>query len=75
MKKTIWLTLFIALIVVNALAMAAEAYGALVIPIPYRLAIVLAISLVTLVFCGAWQLMRGAESEVPASHDKTTKDS
>lgn len=63
MKKTIWLTLLIALIVVNGLAMAAEAYSGIVIPLPYRLVIVLAISLVSLVFTGAWQLMRGAESE------------
>jgi len=67
MKKVIWLTLLIAVIVVNGLAMAAEAFSGITIPLPYRLAIVLAICLVTLVFTSAWQLMRGAESETPSS--------
>lgn len=76
MKKTIWLTLLIALIVVNGLAMAAEAYSGIVTPLPYRLVIVLAISLVSLVFTGAWQLMRGAESEqaTPAELEDKNND-
>lgn len=63
MRKAVWLTLLIALVIVNGLAMLAEAYSGLVIPLPYRLVIVFAITLVSLIFTGAWQLMRGAESE------------
>lgn len=64
MKKIIWLTLFISLLVVNGLAMAAEAFSGTYIPIPYRLAIVLAIVMVTLVFCGATAALQQATNEV-----------
>lgn len=63
MKKIIWICFFAALLIVNGLAMLAESVWGVYIPIPYRLVIVLAISFITLVFVGAWQLMLGAERE------------
>jgi len=63
MKKVIWIGFFVALVTVNALAMLAESVWGVYIPVPYRLVIVLAISFITLVFVGAWQLILGAERE------------
>lgn len=63
MKKMIWLCFFIALIVVNALAMLAEYVWGVYIAIPYRLVVVLALSFISLVFIGAWRLVQGAERE------------
>jgi hypothetical protein len=74
-KKIIWLTLFISLLVVNGLAMAAEAFSGTYIPLPYRLAVVLAIVLVTLVFCGATVALKQAESEVQPEEQSLTKNS
>lgn len=65
MKKIIWLTLLIALIIVNGLAMIAEAITGTHIPIPFRLATVLAIVLVSMVFCGASTALKQAQNETP----------
>ena len=63
MKKTIWITFFIMLVLVNALAWAVEYFGDLHIALGYRLVVVLAACSITLVFTGAWQLMNAAERE------------
>lgn len=63
MKKIIWLCFFIALVVVNALAMLADYVWGVYIAIPYRLVVVLALSFISLVFIGAWRLVLGAEKE------------
>lgn len=63
MKKIIWLCFFIALIVVNGLAMLADYVWGVYIAIPYRLVVVLALSFISLVFIGAWRLVQGAEKE------------
>ncbi|WP_237133445.1 hypothetical protein [Pseudohongiella sp. O18] len=65
MKKLIWITFFSALVVVNLLAMAADYFGGVYIAIPYRLVMILAITLIGTIFGGAWVLMRTAESEQP----------
>lgn len=63
MKKLIWITFFSALVVVNLLAMAADYFGGVYIAIPYRLVMILAITLIGTIFGGAWVLMRTAEQE------------
>lgn len=63
MKKIIWLCFFIALVVVNALAMLADYVWGVYIAIPYRLVVVLALSFISLIFIGAWRLVLGAETE------------
>jgi preprotein translocase subunit SecF len=65
MKKLIWIVFFTALVVVNLLAMAAEYFGGVYIAIPYRLVIVLAISMISSIFIGAWVLLKTAEKEEP----------
>jgi hypothetical protein len=65
MKKTVWLVFGISLVLVNVLAIGADYWGGVYIALPYRLAIVLAATLVTIIFSGAWQLMKTAESEKP----------
>lgn len=66
MKKIIWVVFFTALVVVNALAMAADYFGGVYIAIPYRLVMVLAISMISMIFTGAWMLLRTAEQEKPS---------
>ncbi|MDO8909855.1 MAG: hypothetical protein Q7W55_15325 [Pseudohongiella sp.] len=63
MKKKIWMCFFIALVVVNALAMLADYVWGVYIAIPYRLVVVLAISFISMIFIGAWHLVLDAEKE------------
>lgn len=63
MKKIIWITFFVALILVNALAWAAQYFGGVHIAMTYRLVVVLATCFITLVFVGAWHLINAAEHE------------
>jgi fatty acid desaturase len=65
MKKIVWITFFSALVIVNALAWLANYAGGVYIAIPYRLVLVMAITMITTVFAGAWVLMTQAEEEVP----------
>ena len=71
MKKLIWITFFSAIIIVNLLAVAADYFGGVYIAIPYRLVMILAITLIGTIFGGAWVLMRTAEQEQP--HPGTTQ--
>lgn len=63
MKKVIWITLFATLVAVNGLAVMAAVVWDVYIAVPYRLVVALAISFVTIVFVGAWMLVKGAENE------------
>jgi len=65
MKKIVWITFFSALVIVNALAWLADYAGGVYIAIPYRLVLVMAITMITTVFAGAWVLMSQADEEVP----------
>lgn len=67
MKKVVWISFIIALLVVNALAMLADYVGGVYIAMPYRLATVLAITMITSVFASAWMLINKADEEVPAT--------
>lgn len=67
MKKVVWISFIVALLVVNALAMLADYLGGVYIAMPYRLATVLAITMITSVFASAWMLINKADEEVPTT--------
>jgi hypothetical protein len=67
MKKIVWIVFLVALVVVNGAAMAAEYFGGVHIALPYRLTVVLGITMVSVVFAGAWELLKTAEQEEPRS--------
>jgi hypothetical protein len=67
MKKVVWISFLSALIIVNALAMLADYAGGVYIAMPYRLTIVLAITMITSIFAGAWMLINKADEEVPTT--------
>jgi hypothetical protein len=73
MKKVVWISFFIAFVVVNALAMLADYVGDVYIALPYRLAVVLAITMITSVFTSAWMLINKADEEVPITRHTPTK--
>lgn len=74
MKKIVWISFFSALIIVNALAYAADRFGDVYIAMPYRLVVVLGITLISCVFGGAWVLMNRADEEVPSNRDTTAPE-
>jgi hypothetical protein len=72
MKKVVWISFFITFVVVNALAMLADYVGDVYIALPYRLAVVLAITMITSVFSSAWMLINKADEEVPTTRQPST---
>jgi len=68
-KKIVWTSFICALIIVNGLAYAAERLGDVYIAMPYRLVVVLGITLISCVFGGAWVLMNQADEEVPSNRN------
>ncbi|MBC52711.1 MAG: hypothetical protein CMQ34_02630 [Gammaproteobacteria bacterium] len=71
MKKIVWISFISALVVVNVLAYAADRLGDVYIAMPYRLVVVLGITLISCVFGGAWVLMKRADEEIPSNRDAT----
>lgn len=67
MKKIVWISFISALVIVNLLAFAADRFGGVYIAMPYRLAVVLSITMISCVFGGAWVLMNQADEEVPTN--------
>ncbi|HDZ09680.1 hypothetical protein [Pseudohongiella sp.] len=67
MRKIVWISFISALVIVNLLAFAADRFGGVYIAMPYRLAVVLSITLISCVFGGAWVLMNQADEEVPSN--------
>lgn len=67
MKKIVWISFITAIIIVNALALAADYFGGVYIALPYRLAVILSITMISTVFGGAWVLMNTADEEVPSN--------
>ena len=63
MKKVIWICVFGSLIAVNALAVMAAVVWDVYIAIPFRLVVVLALSFISIVFVGAWMVVKGAEKD------------
>lgn len=72
MKKIVWISFISALVIVNVLAYAADRLGDVYIAMPYRLVVVLGITLISCVFGGAWVLMNRADEEVPSNRDTRT---
>ena len=72
MRKIVWISFISALVIVNLLAFAADRFGGVYIAMPYRLAVVLSITLISCVFGGAWVLMNRADEEVPSNRDTST---
>lgn len=67
MKKAVWITFFVALILVNALAEAAYYFGGVQIAMFYRLTMVLSITIAATVFAGTALLVRKMGGERPVS--------
>ena len=65
MKKIVWISFISALVIVNLLAFVADYLGGVYIALPYRLVVVLGITMISCVFGGAWVLMSRADEEVP----------
>lgn len=65
MKKAVWITFLVALVLVNLLAWIAESTTDVEIALPFRLTIVLGITFVSAVFTGAYFLVRQADKEKP----------
>jgi len=66
-KKTVWITFFAALVVINALAEAAYWFGGVRIPMSYRLTMVLGITVAASVFAGTALLIGKMSGERPVS--------
>lgn len=67
MKKAVLISFLSALVLVNLLAWIGESTGSVEIPMLYRLAVILGITLITAVFVGSWALMRKADKEQPSN--------
>ncbi len=63
MKKAVWISFFSALIIVNLAAWGMDHFADVFVPVPYRLAVVLSITMVSIIFAGAWFLVSEAEKE------------
>jgi hypothetical protein len=63
MKKVVWICFFGSLVLVNGLAILADMVWGVYIAIPYRLVVVLALSFISMIFAGAWMLVKGAEKD------------
>lgn len=65
MKKTVWITFFAALVLVNLAAWLVERYTGFYIVMLFRLALVLGITVITSIFVGAMLLVQNMEQEKP----------
>ena len=70
MKKTVWLSFFISLVAVNGIAWVGEYYTGIYIALPFRLALVLGISVGTAVFVGSMALVNNLEHEQPLTRNE-----
>ncbi|MBT3532055.1 MAG: hypothetical protein HOF74_08200 [Gammaproteobacteria bacterium] len=67
MKKAVWITFAIALVVVNLFAEGIDYYAGVEIIMFYRIVMVLSITVVASVFVGAMALVGALEGEKPLS--------
>ena len=67
MRKAVWITLFVALVLVNLAAEGLAYFGVAYIPMFYRLVLVLGITVIAAVFAGAFVLLGHLEKERPLS--------
>lgn len=74
MKKIVWISFISALVIVNLLAFAADRFGDVYIALPYRLVVVLSITMISFVFGGAWMLLNAADEEVPSTKNQASAE-
>ena len=67
MRKAVWVTLVVALVLVNLAAEAVDYFAGLYVPPFYRLLLVLGITIGAAVFVGAFVLIDRLEEERPLS--------
>ena len=67
MKKVVWITFFVALVVVNLLAEAMNYFADVQVAMFYRLTFVLSVTVVAAVFAGSTLLVKGMSGERPVS--------
>jgi fatty acid desaturase len=72
MKKRIWITLILALVIINGLAELVTLYSGLFFPYILRVTLVLGIVMIVMVFTGAYQLISTIEEEKPLGGDAIT---
>ncbi|MBL4819892.1 MAG: hypothetical protein JKY98_02720 [Gammaproteobacteria bacterium] len=65
MKKAVWLSFAISLVVVNLAAWLVEQFTGFYIVVLFRVALILGISVVTAIFVGAFLLVNKFEEEQP----------
>ncbi len=65
MKKTVWISFFVSLILINLFAWAMQQYSGFTIPLVLRLVMVLGITFGSIVFAGAFALVGKFEEEKP----------
>lgn len=69
MKKTVWITFFVSLVAVNIAAWLTARYTGFNIAMPFRLALVMGITVITTVFAGAMELVRNLDKEQPLTRE------
>jgi predicted PurR-regulated permease PerM len=65
MKKTVWISFFISLVLINLFAWLMQQYSGFTIPLVLRLVMVLGITFGTIVLAGAFALVSKFEEEKP----------
>jgi hypothetical protein len=65
MKKTVWISFFISLVLINLFAWLMQQYSGFTIPLVLRLVMVLGITFGSIVFAGAFALVSKFEEEKP----------
>lgn len=67
MRKAVWISFFVALVVVNLLAEAMNYFAGVQVAMFYRLTFVLSITVVAAIFAGSTLLVKGVSGERPVS--------
>lgn len=65
MKKTVWLSFIVSLVLINGFAWLMQQYSGFTIPMVLRLVMVLGITIGSIVFAGAFALVNKFEEERP----------
>lgn len=72
MKKIVWITLILTLVIINGLAELVTLYSGLFFPYILRVTLVLGILMIVMVFTGAYQLISTIEEEKPLGGEANT---
>ena len=65
MKKTVWISFIVSLVLINLFAWAMQQYSGFTIPMILRLVMVLGITIGSIIFAGAFALVSKFEEERP----------